>query len=76
MKRAYLVKDSQEYYDYREFLGSRIEGNVAGKAIEGLYGLGTSDLEDLFGVLTHQNPKDAWDEYQGRGGPKQFESED
>ncbi len=66
MKRAYLVKGSEEEYDYREFLGSRIEGNVSGKAIEGLYGLGTHDLEDLFGALTHQNSKEAWDEHLDR----------
>lgn len=66
MKRAYLVEGSQEEHDYREFLGGRIEGAVTGRAIEGLYGLGTQDLEDLFGVLTHQDPKVAWDTYIGK----------
>ena len=66
MKRAYLVKGSQEEHDYREFLGGRIEGAVTGGAIEGLYGIQTKDLEALFEVLTHRNPKEAWDEYIGR----------
>ncbi len=74
VRRWYGVSGSDEEFDYREFLGSSIEGYVSGKSIEGLYGIGTRDLEDLYTALVQGVPVEDWKKSRGiHSGGKELE---